>query len=142
MLAIKRMAISAFLLFAASLSPAYAQTTLNVSTYAPYQHPLVSVALANWAKEVEKESGGKIKINILQTPLGQPQAHYDMAVNGIADITLGIPGYTPGRSRSWKLPLSQARATPLKRYPSRSGKPIRRRRRCKKSSIRSRFWDS
>lgn len=97
MLAIKRIAISAFILFAASLNPAYAQTTLNVSTYAPYQHPLVSVALANWAKEVEKESGGKIKINILQTPLGQPQAHYDMAVNGIADITLGIPGYTPGR---------------------------------------------
>jgi len=80
-----------------SLSPAFAQTTFNVSTYAPYQHPLVSVALENWAKEVAKESGGKININILKTALGQPQAHYDLAVNGVADITLGIPGYTPGR---------------------------------------------
>ena len=83
-------------LFAASAA-VQAQTSLNVSTYAPYQHPLVSVGLANWAKEVDKESKGRIKINILQASLGQPPAQYDLAVNGVADIALGVPGYTPGR---------------------------------------------
>jgi TRAP-type C4-dicarboxylate transport system substrate-binding protein len=76
---------------------AQAQTTFRVSTYAPFQHPVVSVALVNWAKEVEKETGGRVKINILQAALGQPQAHFDMAVDGISDITLGVPGYNPGR---------------------------------------------
>lgn len=78
-------------------STAHADTTFNVSTYAPYAHPVVSVGLVNWAQEVEKETNGRVKMNILQTALGQPQAHYDMAVSGIADVTLGVPGYTPGK---------------------------------------------
>lgn len=76
---------------------AQAQTVLNMSTYAPYQHPLVSQAMVQWAGEVEKESGGRLKINVLTTALGQPQAQYDLVVNGIADVVLAVPGYSPGR---------------------------------------------
>ena len=76
---------------------AQAQTVFNMSTYAPYQHPLVSQAMVEWAGAVEKESGGRLKINVLTTALGQPQAQYDLAVNGIADIVLAVPGYSPGR---------------------------------------------
>ncbi len=83
-------------LFAASAA-VQAQTSLNVSTYAPYQHPLVSVGLVNWGKDVEQETKGRVRINILQTSLGQPAAQYDLAVNAVADISLGIPGLTPGR---------------------------------------------
>jgi TRAP-type C4-dicarboxylate transport system substrate-binding protein len=68
-----------------------------VSTYVPTQHWLVSQAMAQWAKEVESASGGKLKVNIMTTPLGRPQQHFELARDGIADVTLGIPGYTPGR---------------------------------------------
>lgn len=90
---------AAFAAAAASLLPGavHAQTSLNMSTYAPYQHPMVSQALVEWAKKVEEESNGRLKINILSTALGQPQAHYDLAANGIADVVLAVPGYSPGR---------------------------------------------
>lgn len=81
-----------------SLAPsASSQQQLRVSTYVPTQHWLVSQAMAQWAKEVESASGGKLKLNIMSTPLGRPQQHFELARDGIADITLGIPGYTPGR---------------------------------------------
>jgi TRAP-type C4-dicarboxylate transport system, periplasmic component len=76
---------------------AQAATTLNLSSYVPTSHPLVSEGMAEWAKEVEKATQGRVTVRILATPLGKPEAHFDMARDGIADIALGIPGYTPGR---------------------------------------------
>lgn len=87
----------ASLALAAASATATAQTTLNVSMYVPYQHPLASVGLVNWAADVDRETRGRVKINILQTALGQPAAQYDLVVNGVADIGLAVPGLTPGR---------------------------------------------
>lgn len=86
-----------FLVILAFSSGSKAQTSLNVSMYVPYQHPLASVGLENWAKEVSKETGGGVKVNILKTALGQPAAQYDLALNGVADIALAVPGLTPGQ---------------------------------------------
>ena len=88
--------ILAAALFAAA-SAAWAQQPLRVSTYVPTNHWLASSSLVQWAKEVEAASGGKVKPNIMATPLGRPQQHFELARDGVADITLGIPGYTPGR---------------------------------------------
>jgi TRAP-type C4-dicarboxylate transport system substrate-binding protein len=80
------------------LAPAaWGQQSLRVSTYVPTNHWLVSNAMAQWAREVEAASAGRLKMNIMSTPLGRPQQHFELARDGIADITLGIPGYTPGR---------------------------------------------
>ncbi len=84
-------------LFALSPAPAQAQQTLRVSTYLPTTHWLVSEALKNWAASVEEETKGQIRINILPTPLGRPQQQFDLARDGVADIVLGVPGFTPGR---------------------------------------------
>lgn len=76
---------------------ATAQQPLRVSTYVPTNHWIVTQAMVQWAKDLEAASGGKLKVNVMPTPLGRPQQHFELARDGIADITLGIPGYTPGR---------------------------------------------
>jgi TRAP-type C4-dicarboxylate transport system substrate-binding protein len=47
-----------------------------------------------WAKEVGKVTEGRVKVRVLAKPLGPPPAHFDMAVDGIADITYGLHSFT------------------------------------------------
>src|SRR5450432_2283249 len=50
------------------------------------------------AADIEKASGGTIKISVFPSEqLGKAFDHYDMARDGIADITYVNPGYQPGR---------------------------------------------
>lgn len=81
----------------AAATIAQAAQTLVVSAYAPYAHWSISEGMETWAKEVAAASKGQIKIDVLKTSLGKPEAHYDMARDGIADIIVTVPGYTPGR---------------------------------------------
>lgn len=74
-----------------------AAETLNFSSFLPARHWLNSEVVAQWAKDVEKATNGEVKINILKTPLGKGMAHFDMARDGVADVTLTVAGYTPGR---------------------------------------------
>ena len=53
-----------------------------------------------WAADIEKVTEGRVKINILPAPLGPPPAAFDLAKNGIADITYSVHGYTPGRFKT------------------------------------------
>jgi hypothetical protein len=50
-----------------------------------------------WSKAAEEATQRRVSIEIMQAPLGPPPAHFDFAVNGIADITYGVHNYTPGR---------------------------------------------
>ncbi|MGD9861605.1 MAG: TRAP transporter substrate-binding protein [Pseudodonghicola sp.] len=51
-----------------------------------------------WAKSVEADSEGRIAIQIFPAQqIGAAPDHYDMARDGIADITWVNPGYTAGR---------------------------------------------
>ena len=88
------------LLLAASLTPAMAQdktVNLKVSLWVPPAHPLVPATQA-WAADIEKVSGGTIKMQVFPSEqLGKAFDHYDMAKDGIADITYVNPGYQPGR---------------------------------------------
>ena len=55
-------------------------------------------ASRNGAQSVEKASGGTIKYKIYPSEqLGKAFDHYDMARDGIADMTYINPGYQPGR---------------------------------------------
>ncbi len=55
--------------------------------------------LAPWAKDIETESAGKIKIDIFPSMQlgGTPPQLYDQARDGVADIVWTLPGNTPGR---------------------------------------------
>jgi TRAP-type C4-dicarboxylate transport system substrate-binding protein len=88
------------LLLAASVTPALAQdktVNMKVSLWLPPAHPLVPATQA-WAADIEKASGGTIKMSVFPSEqLGKAFDHYDMARDGIADVTYVNPGYQPGR---------------------------------------------
>ncbi len=52
-----------------------------------------------WARKVEAESGGRIKIEIYPSMQlgGKPPALYDQVRDGVVDIVWTLPGYTAGR---------------------------------------------
>ena len=88
------------LLLAVGVTPALGQEqtfNLKISHWVPASHPLQK-SLEDWAAAVEKESGGSIKSKVFPAQqLGKAFDHYDMARDGIADITYVNPGYQPGR---------------------------------------------
>ena len=70
---------------------------LKLSHWVPPAHPLQK-ALEDWGASVEKDSGGTIKYKVYPAQqLGKAFDHYDMARDGIADLTYINPGYQPGR---------------------------------------------
>ncbi|MBS0248775.1 MAG: TRAP transporter substrate-binding protein [Proteobacteria bacterium] len=70
---------------------------LKISHWVPPSHPLQK-SLEEWGASVEKESGGTIHYKVFPSQqLGKAFDHYDMARDGIADLTYINPGYQPGR---------------------------------------------
>src|SRR6187551_2930950 len=73
------------------------QFDLRISHWVPPSHPLHK-ALEDWGASVEKASNGSIKYKVYPSQqLGKAFDHYDMARDGIADLTYVNPGYQPGR---------------------------------------------
>lgn len=64
----------------------------------PVSNPHVRF-LVPWAKKVETESGGEVKIDIFPSMQlgGAPPQLYDQARDGVVDIVWTLPGNTPGR---------------------------------------------
>src|SRR5215470_13244195 len=95
-------AATALALLAGAASPAAAQNRdkvfeLKLSHWVPPNHPLQK-ALEDWGAAVEKASGGTLKYKVFPAQqLGKAFDHYDMARDGIADLTYVNPGYQPGR---------------------------------------------
>ncbi|WP_319518249.1 TRAP transporter substrate-binding protein [uncultured Martelella sp.] len=81
-------------------SHAFANETLTIANWLPPSHPLVKDVIEPFAASIEKATDGRVTTNILPAPLGPPPAQYDLAVNGVADITFGVQGYNPGRFRT------------------------------------------
>src|SRR5829696_4488455 len=70
---------------------------LKLSHWVPPTHPLQK-AMEDWGASIEKASNGTIKYKIFPAQqLGKAFDHYDMARDGIADVTYVSPGYQPGR---------------------------------------------
>jgi TRAP-type C4-dicarboxylate transport system substrate-binding protein len=70
---------------------------LKLSHWVPPTHPLQK-AMEEWGQSLEKASNGTIKYKIFPSQqLGKAFDHYDMARDGIADVTYVNPGYQPGR---------------------------------------------
>src|SRR5476651_805811 len=94
-------AASAALLLTAGYGPITraqdATIELKLAHWLPPSHP-VHKAMEAWGADVEKASGGTIKYAVFPAQqLGKAFDHYDMARDGIADLTYVNPGYQPGR---------------------------------------------
>lgn len=76
------------------LVAAKAETELVMSSWLPPKHPIVVKLMKPWARDVEKATDGRVSVRVLAKPLGAPPAHYDLAKDGVADITYGLHSFT------------------------------------------------
>ena len=71
---------------------------LKFAHWLPPSHSLSKTGFEPWAKSVEAASKGSIKVALFPAQqLGKAADHYDMARDGIADVTWANPGYQAGR---------------------------------------------
>ncbi|WP_168797908.1 TRAP transporter substrate-binding protein [Pacificoceanicola onchidii] len=70
---------------------------LSVATFLPPQHHTNTGMFTWFAEEIERRSNGSLTMKLY--PAGQlgagPVQQYKRAVEGVADITFGVSGYTP-----------------------------------------------
>jgi len=76
--------------------PAQAQTTLTYSSWVPPTHHL-TIWQANWTKEVEKATGGRVKFNSLPKAPAAPPGTFDAVRDGLVDLSYVTASYTPAR---------------------------------------------
>lgn len=76
---------------------AQAQTVLKYSNWLPAGQAMRVNVIEPWIAEVEKVTGGRVKIETLPKVVGSVPAQYDVAQDGQADIVVLVQGYTPGR---------------------------------------------
>jgi TRAP-type C4-dicarboxylate transport system substrate-binding protein len=70
---------------------------LRLSHWVPPSHPLQK-AMEDWGASLNKATNGTITSTVFPSQqLGKAFDHYDMARDGIADVTYVNPGYQPGR---------------------------------------------
>ena len=90
---------------------AFAQeVTLKLHQMLPPQATIPAHALKPWAEKVEKESGGRIKVDEYDAMAlgGKPPELFDQAKDGVVDIVWTVIGYTPGRfpaTEAFELPF-------------------------------------
>jgi len=86
----------------------HAQIKLNYSIFFPASHKNAILA-TEWAKEIEKRTGGKVQITMFYGGTLTPADKcYDGVVKGISDIGFSVLAYTRG-----KFPLTEVSDLPL-----------------------------
>lgn len=94
--------------------------TLRFHTFMPPTSNIWSLMLKPWMEKVEKDSGGRIKIEGYPSMQmgGTPPQLYDQARDGVADIVWTLPGYTSGRfvrAEVFELPFTMTEAVATSR---------------------------
>ncbi len=83
-------------------------TTLRFSHFWPATAATHTEIFEPWAKKIEEESGGRLKVEIYPSAtLSKPDATYDATAKGTVDIGSQLQGYTNGR-----FPLTQVTELP------------------------------
>ncbi len=83
--------------------PALAQAPLTFSSWVPPTHHL-TIWQQNWAAEVEKATGGRVKFQSLPKHPSAPQGTFDAVRDGLMDLSYVTASYTPARHVLPKLP--------------------------------------
>jgi len=81
---------------AAFATPAAAQTTLTFSSWVPPTHHL-TIWQVNWAADVEKATGGRVKFQSLPKHPSAPPGTFDAVRDGLMDLSYVTASYTPAR---------------------------------------------
>lgn len=74
-----------------------AEQVWTYSNWLPAGHRLNEDAVFPWARLVEKVTEGRVKIKVAPKAVGTPPAQYDVVHDGLAEVGMIVPGYTPGR---------------------------------------------
>jgi TRAP-type C4-dicarboxylate transport system substrate-binding protein len=81
----------------ASSSQGMSQTVLRFNLWVPPTHHTQTQMMMPWAADVEKATEGRVKVVFTPSSLGAPPRQFDLAAEGVADVTFGDHTYTPGR---------------------------------------------
>ncbi|MBN1907950.1 MAG: hypothetical protein JW927_22930, partial [Deltaproteobacteria bacterium] len=87
-------------LFFVFLPQCSSETTIELRVAQPFatKHIVQTKIFEPWAKKIEELSGGRVKVTMFSGgALGKAADHYNLAEEGIADITYALQDYTPGR---------------------------------------------
>jgi TRAP-type C4-dicarboxylate transport system substrate-binding protein len=102
------LALAVFLVSSVSVSAQDKGIKLRFADYEPPASP-ISKNNAEWAKEVEKRTNGRVKISYFPgNTLTAPPQTYDSVVKSVIDVGHTLAAYSPGR-----LPLSEVTNLPL-----------------------------
>jgi len=95
----KKLATLAATLLAGALisAPAQSETTLTMSSWLPPSHIITKDMMMGWAKQVESATQGRVKVRLLPKAVTSPPGTFDAVRDGLADVSLSVHGYTPGR---------------------------------------------
>ena len=102
MITMHRLALAGFIGSALAL-PAQAQTTLTFSSWVPPTHHL-TIWQQNWAADVEKATGGRVKFQSLPKHPSAPPGTFDAVREGLVDLSFTTASYTPARHVLPKMP--------------------------------------
>jgi len=74
-----------------------AQTTLRIHSWASPKHLINVDIIPVWCQRVEQSTQGRVKCEVSYPPNAAPPGMFDRARTGVADVTWGLPSYSPGR---------------------------------------------
>lgn len=96
---LKRRAVVALAALTAAFgaATASAQTVLRYSNWLPEGYPTRTRILEPWMAEVQRVTQGRVKIESAPKVIGTVTGQYDVVRDGLADIVLVVPGWTPTR---------------------------------------------
>ena len=89
---------------------------LKFNGWVPPTHPLNTMSIFPWAKEVEAVTQGRVKIVFTPTSVVPPPTQFDAVQSGAVDLAQNIPGFTPARFKAGmiaELPFLTRDAEPL-----------------------------
>ncbi|WP_193367625.1 TRAP transporter substrate-binding protein [Pelagibius marinus] len=121
---LKAAALGAVLAAAAGSSAVAQEYTFKFHHFLGAKSPANTKMLEPWARQVEENSGGRVKIEIFpsMTLGGRPPELIQQARDGVVDLIWAVNGYTPGlfpRTEVFELPfvyVNNIKATNLAMY--------------------------
>lgn len=93
---VSRAAFAGFTLAGLLAGPAMAQTVLSYSQWHPPGYVVTKVMLP-WIDKVAEVTEGRVVVEVRAAAVGTPREQADVVRDGLADVALVVPGYTPGR---------------------------------------------
>jgi len=85
-----------------------AEVVLKYSNWFPAGHVINTEVVGPWIADVERVTEGRVKVVTLPKVVGTVPSQYDVVRDGLADIVLMVPGYTPDR-----FPLTEVMELPF-----------------------------